>query len=90
MATVSVNVCDVCNTPPAVRYSIERQGKRAAVDLCSTHAQPLEQFILDFPVAAKKRRNSDYDGRRATMEEVEKARQEYLDQQEREKAPHQD
>ena len=80
MATITKVICDVCGLD-GESYSIERGGRRANVDLCAEHAEPLIRLLEERQVARKrtprrgKLQESTYGGLMAgSIEEVEAAR----------------
>jgi len=80
MSTITKVVCDVCGAD-AVSYSIEGEGRRANVDLCPVHSEPVTQLLDKYQVRSKRRaargssRRSTYADLRAdSIEEVEAAK----------------
>lgn len=54
---MQIAVCDVCQdrTREAAPYKIERDGEKAAIDLCSECAAPIEQAVERVASRATKR-----------------------------------
>lgn len=81
MAKITVTICDECEGQEDVtRYEVKVGTKRATVDLCKEHKEPMERFLMVAPrptarktttksPAAKKATSR---GRRVTsLEEIE-------------------
>lgn len=51
---VTVRVCDLCPREDARPHSIVHNGQAVEIDLCPTHAAPLEELIARYALASSK------------------------------------
>lgn len=73
MAKVTVTVCDACGVQEGVKhYEIRESGRKAVVDLCEAHGEPLEQVLASVANASQRPTKRATRARKVTtMEEIE-------------------
>lgn len=51
---VTFRVCDLCGREPADQHCVVHNGRSVELDLCNTHAQPLEELLERYALASSK------------------------------------
>ena len=74
MAEMVVRICDTCKSQEDVeRYEVKEGSRRARIDLCREHSEPLEEVLRNSPSPLQGRKTTRSRPRQPTsMDEIEK------------------